>query len=622
VYLSSWKSRDEHDGIGTVRQPELFPHPGRRAGGETIKTTSSTAMPVGRIAAVGFGLVVMVALLVLLAPRPAEAATTFTVNKTGDGKDRKINGVCDSSRKRGKQCTLRAAIQEANATSETDTINFNIGGTASVKTINVGSSGLGPLPIITNPVTIDGYSQGSNTATTSDDAKENTLAQGNDAVLKIQLNGTNAGAGSAVQGLTIRASGTTIKGLVINRFGGNGIDVQFNGGNRNRVEGNFIGTNASGTVDLGNGNNGVRISAENNLVGGTSTGARNIISGNEDDGVEIGSANENTVEGNFIGTNASGTAALGNVENGVAISNAFENTIGGTVLAARNVISGNGDDGVQIFGAGGTGNEVLGNFIGTTADGTGDLGNSLDGVLITGAPNNTIGGTASGAGNSISRNDSDGVEISGSGATGNKVEGNDIFSNDNDGVDIRGAPSNTIGGTASGAGNSISGNGDVGVEISGSGGTGNSVLSNSIFGNTRLGIDLGTTGVTPNDTDDRDTGGNNLQNFPVITSATQAPLPLGFEITIEGTLNSTPTQNFTVQCFLTGAPDGSGHGEGEAFKAEDTTVTTGTNGNASFECTFLFIASLEGQNVSATATNEATGDTSEFSQNVGVVAGS
>ena len=573
---------------------------------------------------------------------PAEAAT-FTVNKTGDGKDRKINGVCDSSRKKGKQCTLRAAIQEANATSETDTVNFSIGGTASVKTINVGSSGLGPLPIITNPVTIDGYSQGSNTATTSDDAKENTLAEGNDAVLKIQLNGTNAGAGSAVEGLTIRASGTTIKGLVINRFGGNGIDVQLNGGNQNRVEGNFIGTNASGTIDLGNGNNGVRISAENNLVGGRSTGARNIISGNEDDGVEINSANENTVEGNFIGTNASGTGALGNGRIGVAIFGGQINTIGGTLFGARNVISGNAREGVEIAGSSAGGNDVLGNFIGTNASGTAALGNGEDGVAITNAFENTIGGTADAARNVISGNEISGVSIILDSATGNKVEGNFIGTNASgtqdlgnsvEGVRISlGASNNTIGGTTREAGNRIAHNEGDGVSVLNSTSVGNRILSNSIFSNndpdragSELGIDLagGTedaNDVTASDTDDPDTGANNLQNFPVITSATQAPLPLGFEITIEGTLNSTPSKNFTVQCFLTGAPDGSGHGEGEAFKAEDTTVTTGTNGNASFECTFLFIASLEGQNVSATATDEATGDTSEFSANVGIVAG-
>ncbi len=166
-------------------------------------------------------LVALGVLLLVLSSGPAEATTTFTVNKTGDAGDRRITDtVCDSSRKRGIQCTLRAAIQESNSELGPDTINFKIGGTASVKTISPSS----PLPDITGPVTIDGYTQGDATATTSDDAKENTLAEGNNAVLKIQLSGTKAGA--FADGLRIRASNSTIKGLVINRFTAYGIELQ------------------------------------------------------------------------------------------------------------------------------------------------------------------------------------------------------------------------------------------------------------------------------------------------------------------------------------------------------------------------------------------------------------
>jgi hypothetical protein len=152
-------------------------------------------------------------------------------------------------------------------------------------------------------------------------------------------------------------------------------------------------------------------------------------------------------------------------------------------------------------------------------------------------------------------------------------------------------------------------------------GTGNSVLSNSIFQNGGLGIDLlgGTEdaeGVTANDNDDLDTGSNNLQNFPVIEEATRTSTS-NF-ITMNGTLNSNPSQSYTVQCFLTGGTDPSGHGEGQSFRAEDTTVTTDANGDASFQCSFLFLGSLQGQTVSATATNTATGDTSEFSASVPV----
>ncbi len=191
---------------------------------------------------------------------PADAQTTFTVNKTGDAKDRKVgNGKCDSSRKRGLQCTLRAAIEEANATPGADTINFKIRGDG-VKTISPAS----PLPAITDPVTIDGYSQPG--------ASANTLAEGNDAVLLIQLNGTNAGAGAS--GLTITAADSTIKGLVINRFKQNGILIDGAGATENnKVLGNFIGTDKDGTEDLGNTGDGVHIKdASNNFVGARPAG--------------------------------------------------------------------------------------------------------------------------------------------------------------------------------------------------------------------------------------------------------------------------------------------------------------------------------------------------------------
>jgi hypothetical protein len=505
--------------------------------------------------------------LLALSPGPAEAATTFTVNKTSDAKDRRISdSVCDTSRKRGKQCTLRAAIEESNDTTGADTIKFKIGGTASVKTINVGSSGLQGLPDITDPVTINGYTQPG--------ASENTLATSNDAVLKIELNGTNAG--TFADGLRVTASNSTIKGLVMNRFGDNGVQIDGSGATGNKIEGNFIGTNAAGSAALANGNA------------------------------------------------------------GVDISNAPNTTVGGTQPAQRNVLSASAaGDGVQIAGSQATGNKVLGNYIGTTADGSSGLGNTGDGVVIDSAPNNTVGGTTSGARNTISDNRF-GVFISGSGATGNKVEGNRIgieadgsggLGNDGHGVLISaGASNNTVGGTASGAGNAIAFNGQDGVlivELIAFEGTGNSVLSNFIFSNGGLGIDLSPDGVTGNDNDDPDTGANNLQNFPVITSAIRSNTT-NFT-TIQGTLNSNPSQSFTVQCFVA-VPDGSGHGEGQIPAGADTTVTTDSGGDASFSC-ISPIPQL-GQAVTATATNTsgtasgtAIGDTSEFSAIVAVTSG-
>jgi CSLREA domain-containing protein len=145
-------------------------------------------LPVGSSRVVGLGLVMMVVATLLMAAgtlvvgaRPAEAATTFTVNKTDDGDDRNLSDArCDTSRNNGSQCTLRAAIEESNDTAGADTIEFDI--SAAAQTIKPGSQ----LPTITDTVTIDAYTQ--------QGASPNTLAEGNDAVLKVKLNGSNAGA--------------------------------------------------------------------------------------------------------------------------------------------------------------------------------------------------------------------------------------------------------------------------------------------------------------------------------------------------------------------------------------------------------------------------------------------
>lgn len=128
------------------------------------------------------------------------------------------------------------------------------------------------------------------------------------------------------------------------------------------------------------------------------------------------------IEGNFIGTDLTGTADLGNSFFGVFLNGAPSNTIGGTTAGARNVVSGNNSSGIRIAVAGATGNLVQGNFIGTDVTGLTALGNR-DGIVVNGAPNNTFGGTIDGAGNLISGNLVSGVVIVGAGATGNQVQG-------------------------------------------------------------------------------------------------------------------------------------------------------------------------------------------------------
>ena len=548
-------------------------------------------------------------------PAPNPTPAPFTVTSTVDEPDANPgDGVCDDG---GGRCTLRAAIMEANARSGADTIAFNIPGPGP-HTIRPNSA----LPTITDPVIIDGYTQPGASANTNSVAS----GLGLNTVLKIELDGTNAGAGA--EGLEITAGASTVRGLAINRFDAMGVRLGTNGGNA--IEGNFIGTDITGSVDLGNGtlvlfgftDFGVQIKSPSNTVGGSTAAARNLISGNEGGGVAIIgqplAAPGNVVQGNFIGTDVTGTVALGNTSIGVLISSgAPNNTVGGTTAGARNIISGNGGDGVRIAGVDVSGSVVQGNFIGTDVTGTLALGNGRDGVRIGfgGGGPITIGGTTTGARNVISGNGQNGVRISGTEATGNLVQGNFIgtdvsgtadVGNTFDGVNISdGAANNTIGGTQAGAGNTLAFNKRDGVGVGTASGTGNGVLGNSIFSNGGLGTDLGADGLTPNDAGDGDTGPNNLQNFPVLAAAVTG----GGTITIGGTLNSVASADFRVEFFSNSACDPSGFGEGETFLGA-ATVTTDSGGDASFSVA-LTKAVVVGEAITATATDPD--NTSEFS---------
>src|SRR5437660_4341969 len=228
----------------------------------------------------------------LIQPTAFAAGTTFTVNVTGDGQDANPgNGICATA---AGNCSLRAAIQEANANAGIDTINFNIPG-AGVHTISPASA----LPAITDPVTIDGYSQPG--------ASMNTLANGDNAVLLIELNGASTGISV---GLQINVGNSTVQGLVINRFASDGVYIVAGNGGGNTIQGCFIGTSPDGEQALRNLRNGVFFfSGKNNVIGGTSPAARNVISGNASAGVAFDSnspGSSNQVLGNFIGTDKNG----------------------------------------------------------------------------------------------------------------------------------------------------------------------------------------------------------------------------------------------------------------------------------------------------------------------------
>ena len=158
---------------------------------------------------------------------------------------------------------LRQAITDANGAAGADVINFNIQGTG-VQVIALSSA----LPVITGPVTIDGYLQ-------QPGASANTLSSGNNAVIRVELRGGGTGSTSGASGLAITAGNSVVRGLAINGFPGRGIDLS--GSGNNRIEGCFIGTDAAGTAPLGN-RVGVAVNGPGNIIGGTTPAARNVIS--------------------------------------------------------------------------------------------------------------------------------------------------------------------------------------------------------------------------------------------------------------------------------------------------------------------------------------------------------
>ena len=442
-----------------------------------------------------------------------------------------------------------------------------------------------------------------------------------------------------VVGGTARGAGNVVANVAT------GVAVEGGGSSGNLIAGNFIGTDLTGSSSVGDsdrGLTGINISsASGNTIGGTTAGARNIITGGTrgsgivftDDDNRTGTAN--LVEGNFINVTASGTSLLPEFP-GVALGDGgSDNTIGGTAAGAGNVMSGTvaldgdrdllegnligtdatglvglpdtggGQRDVEIYGSGNTvggttvgarnvivenltiigqygssGNLIQGNLFGTDITGTKVLGAAR--LILLETSNNTIGGTAAGAGNVIANNPLvsnvvPGIEI-GDGLTGNPTQGNVVQGNFigtdatgtrdfgfNPGIEIdagvgdHNVKDNIIGGTAAGAGNVIAHNFGGGVVLRSSA-SGNSVLGTSILGNSifdsdvggHLGIDLGGDGPTPNKP-----GAPN--NSPVLTTL----FTTAGTTTIAGTLNGTPGTPYLIQFFANDQGSLSGYGEGQ-----------------------------------------------------------
>ncbi len=404
------------------------------------------------------------------------------------------------------------------------------------------------------------------------------------------------------------------EGNVISSNQGAGVFVTGADAQGNVIENNIIGLTAAGTAVLPNNQAGVT-----DYSPGTVIGPGNVISANLI-GVFISGASAIgvVVRDNLIGTDITGTADLGNAQCGVQIDNASGNTIEGDSQRAQ-VISGN-QVGIEIDGKTSTQNLIGGNLIGTDKSGKAALGNSNEGLLIEGAFGNTVGGTTSAALNVISAN-LWGIRLDGSTATGNLIEGNDVgtdssgtvaLGNEINGIVISNSASgNSIGGTASGGGNTIAFNVAAGVSVQS--GTGDSIVSNQIFSNGHRGIDLVApgdppSGVTPNHPGVR-VGPNDLQNTPVMTAVVAGTIG-----SAQATLNSLPNTSFLIQFFSSTTPDSSTYGQGQTLLGSQTVVTNASgNAMASVTPASAIVASSW---VSATATNLVTGDTSEFAQDL------
>jgi titin len=397
----------------------------------------------------------------------------------------------------------------------------------------------------------------------------------------------------------------------------------YQNGTGNVIAGNMIGTDVTGTQDLGNLQGGVTlISVSGNFVGisllafqGAGTApllaGGNLISGNNAAGVQItddltssSDASNNVVVGNLIGTDTTGALALPNNSEGVLILGANPDVSVSANVIEMNVISGN-STGTRISGSNAFANAVRANLIGTDISGQAPLPNGFFGIrLAEGAHDNTIGGTGAGEGNVITANGT-GIRAGDPTTTGNLIQGNFIgtnagldagLGNVNEGVYISNAAGNTIGGEGDGAGNVIAHNGAQNVDASGvrvqdADALANRISRNSIHSNAALGIQL-------------DAGGNGDQEAPALSSAVNGSTH------VIGTLDSAPNTTFRVEFFANSECDSSGNGEGETFLGF-ANVTTNGAGHAAIDVT-VPTTTAAGEQVTATAT-DPDGNTSEFS---------
>jgi hypothetical protein len=478
-----------------------------------------------------------------LAVSHGASAATFTVVNTADG------GVG----------SLRAAIIAANTNPGPDTIAFNIAG-AGPHAIAVLSS----LPGINDPVLIDGYTQPG--------AGPNTGAIGSNAQIRIELVGpATVGVGSLT--LLVGSAGSTIRGLAINRFFGSQLTAT-GGGTNCVITGNFIGTDPGGTIAYPSGpgtRTGITVAGAGCRIGGSARADRNVVSGVSGTGIFVGNADV-TIQGNLVGTTATGGGALGN-SCGITIGNAIPApgaslisnvVIGGENVGAslpRNVISGNTRCGIEVNAS--ENERIEGNIIGLAAFPIVAIANTGPGIQVGRAREVRIGTV------------------------------------------IPGQVSNTIGGNTGpgvliyGPANSTESARDV------------MVVGNFIQDNDGLAIDLATStanGVTANDPLDADLGANDLQNFPELTSVTYSAT----QTTLQGRLHSEPSRLFFIDVYTATSCHPSGHGGGAAY-VDFTSTTTNAAGLGTFTLVVDEVLDEGFATATATAGPALIGPTSEFS---------
>ncbi|TAK66454.1 MAG: hypothetical protein EPO24_01475, partial [Bacteroidetes bacterium] len=319
------------------------------------------------------------------------------------------------------------------------------------------------------------------------------------------------------------------------------------------IQGNYIGTDVTGNADIGNGGSGISVYSKNTLVGGSIPGSGNLVSGNDEAGIQVLYARGVVIESNVVGTNASEDTVIGNALSGIFMNSFFDTT---NYIIRNNVVCGNGGDGIHVGNTDYPGNVIYGNYVGTNRSENKRLGNLGNGIVTNNASFWSIGGTGTNEGNVVAFNGQHGVLIS------------------NTGLD-----------------------------------TSDQVRRNSIYANGYLGIKHGSLDYipTPNDSLDADPGSNNSQNYPVFTQVERDSAI----VYLSGTLNSYPNAIFTLEFFTNDSADASGYGEGKNFVGS-MNVATDSAGNTTFFDT-LDIANAPGECMTATAT-DFYGNTSEFSQ--------